>query len=206
MPRALLGAISGVDEPVMTVRLSKAMEYRDGALRPVVRRVIEMPAALETPFMTDIRPARTGPAQVVGIRTGEARDGKAARFLFAGTAGAMLAGALLVGLYRGEMIGSRLDYVAIPRAGLGLTNKDGYTAVVQTLGNPAAIRWKRGANGVGFVALAYPGKGFSVILMGTRRDSARYIGAIDNNARPLDAVDFPGNGNSYWILRRLGRF
>ncbi len=207
IPRALLGAISGVDDPVMTVRLSKAMEYREGALRPTVRRVIEMPAAVqETPLRPAVRLLPREPAQVVGIRTGEARKGNVGRVLLAGTSVAIVACALVASLYRGEIIGNRIAYPAIPRAGLGLTNRDGYAAVVARLGTPARNAWKMGANGLGFLAMTYPDKGLSIILMGRGRDTARYIGAIDKNGRPVDAVELPANGNSYWILRPLGRF
>src|SRR5258708_25542191 len=46
VPRRLVGEISRVDEPVMIVGLTKEMEYRGGALWPVVRRVIAIPLAV----------------------------------------------------------------------------------------------------------------------------------------------------------------
>src|SRR5208283_5649899 len=46
VPRRYLGEISRVSGPVMIVGLSTELEYRQGAVWPVERRVIEMPRAV----------------------------------------------------------------------------------------------------------------------------------------------------------------
>ena len=67
VPRRFVGEGALVEEPVMIVGLVKELEYRDGAVLPHVRRVIEMPRAVNSNA-----PARVvGPpriAPVVGIR------------------------------------------------------------------------------------------------------------------------------------------
>src|SRR5579872_483293 len=65
IPRRFVGEISIVDDPVVIVGLLRELEYREGAVWPCQRRVIEMPIAVgET-----ARPPRgRGPAPVVGIR------------------------------------------------------------------------------------------------------------------------------------------
>src|SRR5580658_8195352 len=46
IPRQYLGEISRVDAPVVIVGLLKELEYREGAVWPVRKRVIEMPLAV----------------------------------------------------------------------------------------------------------------------------------------------------------------
>jgi hypothetical protein len=55
-------------------------------------------------------------------------------------------------------------------------------------------------------ALRYPDRGVTVILMGTERDKAVYVGAMDKNWKPVDAVSLPHGGNTLSLLRSLGRF
>src|SRR5262249_21414220 len=45
IPRHFVGEVSLVGEPVIIVGLTKEIEYREGAVYPYVRRVIEMPRA-----------------------------------------------------------------------------------------------------------------------------------------------------------------
>src|SRR3712207_1775501 len=46
MPRRFLGELSRSDEPVVIVGLTKELEYKAGQVVPHVRRVIEMPRAV----------------------------------------------------------------------------------------------------------------------------------------------------------------
>src|SRR5208337_4305997 len=72
IPRRLVGEVSIVDDPVVIVGLLRELEYREGAVWPCQRRVIEMPLAVG-----ETRPAgpplRHAPAPVVGIRLEPAR-------------------------------------------------------------------------------------------------------------------------------------
>jgi len=68
VPRRYLGEISRVDEPVMIVGLLKELEYREGAIRPVERRVIEMPRAVNESPRVRLGKAEPTLAPVVGIR------------------------------------------------------------------------------------------------------------------------------------------
>jgi hypothetical protein len=54
--------------------------------------------------------------------------------------------------------------------------------------------------------LSYPQQGLSVILMGSDRSKARYIGALDRDWRPVDAVSLPGGGTTASMLKSLQRF
>jgi hypothetical protein len=67
IPRQFVGEVSIVDDPVVIVGLLRELEYREGAVWPSRRHVIEMPIAVG-----DTRPApaqpRPVPAPVVAIR------------------------------------------------------------------------------------------------------------------------------------------
>lgn len=207
VPRRLLGEISRVDEPVMIVGLLKEMEYRAGALWPVVRRVIEMPVAVnETPRGTALAHDDVRPAAVVGIRVSDGTESRMGRLVLVGIAVGILACVLVISLYRGEIIGNRVVYSPILQTDIGLTNRDDYYAVVRALGPPQDDRWKSDTGEFQYRLLNYPKLGFAVILMGTERKDVHYIGAMDKEWNPVHTVRLPGNGNSYSILRQLKRF
>jgi len=67
IPRRMVGEVSIVDDPVVIVGLLRELEYREGAVWPCQRRLIQMPLAVG-----ETRPApsnpRSGLAPVVGIR------------------------------------------------------------------------------------------------------------------------------------------
>ena len=46
----------------------------------------------------------------------------------------------------------------------------------------------------------------TLILMGADRTSARYIGAMNKEWKPVDSVEIPGGGDSLPLLRRLQKF
>jgi hypothetical protein len=67
IPRRLVGEVSIVDDPVVIVGLLRELEYREGAVWPCQRRVIEMPLAVgET--RSAVPQHGHAPAPIVGIR------------------------------------------------------------------------------------------------------------------------------------------
>jgi len=208
VPRRLLGEISRIDEPVMIVGLAKEMEYRAGALWPVVRRVIEIPVAVnESPRVTLTTPERAPrPAEVVGIRIENGAESRMGRMVLVVISGAILACVLVVSVFRTQIIGSRVVYAPILQADLSLDNRDDYYAVVRALGAPREDRWESEHGAFQYRLLGYPRLGLSVILMGTDRRDAHYIGAMDKNWHPVHTVRLPGDRSSYAILRQLKRF
>jgi hypothetical protein len=67
VPRRFVGEGALVEEPVMIVGLVKELEYREGVVLPHIRRVIEMPRAVNATATTrPVGPPRAAP--VVGIR------------------------------------------------------------------------------------------------------------------------------------------
>jgi hypothetical protein len=98
VPRRFVGEGALVEEPVMIVGLVKELEYREGAVLPHVRRVIEMPRAvnaspparrheLQSEAMPGA-PPRTAP--VVGIRIENEPKSRLWRVLVAAVAAAVL--------------------------------------------------------------------------------------------------------------------
>jgi hypothetical protein len=89
VPRWFVGEGALVEEPVMIIGLVKELEYREGAVLPHVRRVIEMPRAVnETMPARAMGPPRSAP--VVGIRIEAARRSRVWRVVVAGVAAAAL--------------------------------------------------------------------------------------------------------------------
>jgi hypothetical protein len=67
IPRRWVGEISIVDDPVVIVGLLRELEYREGAVWPCQRHVIEMPMAVGGTLPAPAQP-RQAPAPVVAIR------------------------------------------------------------------------------------------------------------------------------------------
>src|ERR1700722_10966622 len=89
VPRRFVGEGALVEEPVMIVGLVKELEYREGAVLPHVRRVIEMPRAVNASTRAQvIGPPRIAP--VVGIRIEPEPRSKVWRMLVACAAAAVL--------------------------------------------------------------------------------------------------------------------
>ena len=55
-------------------------------------------------------------------------------------------------------------------------------------------------------AMSYPSRDLTVILMGSEKDKALYIGSMDGKWRPVDAVNLPNGRDTYPLLRSLKRF
>jgi uncharacterized membrane protein YadS len=47
---------------------------------------------------------------------------------------------------------------------------------------------------------------YSIILLGTDRNDARYIGAVDRNWRVIHYVDLPSGGSTASLMRGVPRF
>lgn len=201
IPRRFLGELSRTDDPVMIVGLTKELEFRAGQIVPHVRRVIEMPRAVnDVPRPPLEEPSTVAP--VVGIRLDSGAEGRVGRLLV----GVMLAGIvgciLLVVFFRSER-NPRVRYAAVLQSDLDLTGQDDFYAVERKLGTPASDQWRSDNGEMQYRVLRYPDRGMSVILMGPDRKQAKYIGAVDQNWRPVHAVSLPGGRDTYSLLRTL---
>jgi hypothetical protein len=201
VPRRYVGEISSVDAPVMIVGLRAELEYRAGAVYPAQRKVIEMPLAVNDSPRPPWQSVPEGPAQVVGIRVESSANSRIGKLVLGGVALGLAGCVLAISLFRGGVIASRVFYAPAFRADLPLTPEDDHASVVRLLGAPQQERWRPGPGEAQYELLAYPQRGWYVILRGPARAEARYLGVMDRNWHPVEAVS-----GGYSILRQLPRF
>jgi hypothetical protein len=207
MPRRFLAELARIEEPVMIWGLAKELEYKAGVIVPHVRRVIEMPRAVN-----DVPRPQTGaaaapeprPAPVVGIRLESGAEARIGRLIGAMLVFGITATAIYVGVYRYVWSGRAVTYKAIVQSSLGLTAQDDYYSVVRKFGQPVSDRWRDDAGEVQYRRLEYSDK--NLILMGRERGRALYIGALDRNWRVMDSVELAGGVKTYAMLATLPEF
>lgn len=206
IPRRFLGEVSRIDHPVLIVGLNRELEYKDGAVWPYQRRVLEMPVAVGAPPAMGSPSAvgpqapreRRGPAPVVGIRLESHTDRRLLQLI----GGAV---AVSVMLYVAAI---NLNLLRIPRhhSFLALTGSDDWASVVDKLGPPASDHWQGEPGATQYRALSYPDHRYTVILMGSRGGAARYVGTVDDRWKPIHSAILPGGGSADLLLRALKPF
>src|SRR5579871_579711 len=208
IPRRFLGEVSRVDDPVLIVGLTKELEYKAGAVWPYQRRVIEMPVAVGGGVRPSAaEPERTERAPVVDIRVPPSTDKRIFRLIGGALAAAIVLYLAAVNLTRvGDIRQRQTAVTAVDQSYLEITGRDDYTAVVAKVGYPARDRWMNEGGALQYRALSYPDRRYSVILMGSTRQGATYIGTMDENWRPLHSVELPSGGTTASLLRGLRRF
>lgn len=202
IPRRFLGELSSIDDPVVIVGLLKELEYRGGAVWPYQRRVLQMPLAVgDAPRSVPPKP-RTDPAPVIGIRV-ESNESRLGRLVGIALACGTAACILVVVLSRGGVLRpSHITFTAKDQLYLDLGKNDDYVSVVDKIGPPAEDHWSSEGAVLQFRSLAYPQRSYTVILEGTDRRNAHYIGTMDANWQPVHAI----NNESFAQLRQLKRF
>jgi hypothetical protein len=204
IPRRFLGEISRIDDPVVIVGLVKELEYRGGAVWPYQRRVIQMPLAVGDAPRAAPAVGNSEPAPVIGIRV-ESPDSRLGRLVAAALAIACgtVACIMVVAISREGF--SRLRGVTVTardESYQALGQNDDYYSVKAKLGEPAEDRWKSETGAIQFRALFYPQHSFIVILMGSERASAHYIGTLSSKWELL----YSTSKDSSSLLRQLKRF
>jgi|SRR5579871_956250 len=206
IPRRFVGEVSLIEDPVIIVGLVQELEYKAGAVWPRQRRVIQMPIAVGEHH----RPHRTRPnrlAPVIGIRTesiAESRVGKLVGLT-------ILAGAIGVtccigfSVFRDGTLKPRTTYNLADQQYLELTGNDGYDAVRRLLGPPAQDRWSASGT-AGVRQLWYPQRGYSVILKGDSRNSARYAEVLDFAGNPIYRNGLRSRTADLPVLKSLSNF
>jgi len=175
IPRHFVGEVSLVGEPVTIVGLTKEIEYRAGAVVPHIRRVIEMPRAVNETRAA--RPARQ--ASIIGIRVEPSRN---SRSIVWPIAAGLLVCVALITVFRDVAVTSRLlARQPDARVNLPFTAQDDYESIVQRLGPPARDEWQGSRR-----HLLYPAHSFTLILAG--RQHPHYVGALDSNGRVIHSV------------------
>jgi hypothetical protein len=203
VPRSYLGNVSSVDDPVLIVGLLKELEYKAGQVLPLTRRVIEMPKGVPDSYRPPMPELQTAPA--AGVDRSPGNESRLGRLILYAVGAALLGCFLLVMIFRTSRDGSHVVYKAVEQSELGLNAADDYHAVIRKLGMPASDRWRSDKGELQYRLLEYPDRGIGVVLMGTERDKAKYIGALDRQWRVVDSVTLHG-GNSSGLLKSLNRF
>lgn len=175
VPRRFLGAAS-MGEPVVIVGLLKELEYKEGAVLPLVRRVIEMPHAVNDFARPRIRaPRPETPAPVVAIRLEPPKS--RGRLALGAIAAALLAVIPIGILVRDGFLGNRPALISPARVDLPFTVLDDYDSIVKRIGPPAQDR-NRKLQGSEYRILTYPTRGYTLVLK-----NGFYAGAFDSNRR-----------------------
>lgn len=206
--RRFVGEISRIDNPVLIVGLTRELEYKGGAVWPYQRRVIEMPLAVGGVSTTPASPPpeRSAPAPIVGIRL-ESNDRRIVRLIGGALAIGVFLCVVVLNLNRvGELRQRNAVFTAKDQQFLDLSGHDDYVAVTRKLGPPASDRWQSETNPLQVRALGYPDRKYTVILMGSDRGSAVYIGTMDENWKPIHSVELHAGGTTSSLLRNLKRF
>lgn len=211
IPRAWVGELSRIDQPVAIIGLKRELEFRMGGIWPYERRILEMPKPLMRPGGGTEEPANE-PRPESGLLGAAGRldsnERRIGRLILIALLIGVGACAIVIALYRGRNSAENVTFTGILQTNLGLTASDDYFAIVRKLGTPGEDKW-RAAAGQGdmqFRVLRYPERKMSVILMARDQKDALYIGAVDLEWRVIDSVDLPGHVNTASMIRRLARF
>ena len=188
LPRASVGEISVVDHPVVIVGLRRELEWRDGAVYPHRRPVIEFPLAMAVNGGEPVQTARIHRlAPVVSIRL-EPRP--------AARTGVKVAVAVMLGAVACLLAADIVREVQVRQRSAKLSAEDDSASIVRRFG-PASRETTIGE----YQILVWPARRISVVLK-----NRHYIGAMDSGGRVLDAVALPDGTSAAGTLRSLPRF
>lgn len=204
IPRRFLGGVSSTEEPVVIVGLLKELEYREGVVVPLVRRVIEMPRAVnEAPRSSPAAaPGRLAP--VVGIRTESDASPSKGRGILPKVAAGLLTCVVGLVLFRDGPLSTRARFFTAPaRLPLPYSANDDYLSIVSRIGRPVSDFVRTPKTGGEVHLLRYPDRGYALVLFGPDRDQARYIGAVGRGGRVIHSVTLPDGSDSLALLVRL---
>jgi hypothetical protein len=190
IPRALIGEVSFVEDPVVIVGLRRELEWREDAVRTYHRPVIELPVAVNR--QGNVIPHPDYPAPVISIRLEPRDESRASLKLGVG----LVLGA--VGCLLAANIGRSYLH---PSTSAG----DDYAAVVRKIGAPASENSVRTSDGHVYRLLRYPNRN-SVVVLYVAPESTHYIGAIAPDGRVINAVTLPDGTNAAPLLRSLPAF
>ncbi len=209
IPRGFLSGVSSIEEPVVIVGLVKELEFREGIVVPHVRRVIQMPlAANDIPRPPRLRtndPPEPGQlAQVVGIRVESSAESQKGRKILGAVAAGILTCVVGMVIFRDATAGSRARFLRpMSRVSLPFTANDDYESLVGRIGYPESSRSRTTADGRAFYLLRYPDRAFTVVLLGSDRLHALYIGAFGRGGRVIHSVTLPDGNDSAALLTRM---
>jgi hypothetical protein len=211
IPRGFLGQVSDTDKPVRIVGLTQELEYKTGAVWPVRRRVLEMKPSplMRTPQEASAQPAPIGISAITGVSS-DSTDSKIGKLIGVSFVSLLLLLGAIWAIIRFTPE-TKPTFIAKDQAYLELTREDDFGSVMRKLGPPVYDRWKSDSGELQYRGLFYKDRGYAVILMGDKRDSARYIGAMGLGAdgkgwSPIHSIDFSRGASTFSLLKSLPRF
>jgi hypothetical protein len=205
IPRAWLGEISKIEEPVMIVGLKREIEYSGGAVFPHTRRVLSMPKInVAAPAPPNEVPR--APTTRENLRMDSSAESSIGKLIAGVLIGGIVVALIFVAVSRIKESGGTVEYKAVVQADLGFTNTSDYFDIVRKLGQPEADPWRSESGERQYRALTFAKSGYIVILMGADRNNAHYIGTKDLEWKTVHAVELPGGRNTEAILRNLPKF
>lgn len=205
VPKRFIGEVARVEEPVAIVGLNRELELKMGSIVPHMRRVVQMPRAVnEGPRPADgartDEPLSVSSLQsVAGVSGGGGADSKVGRMLLIAVGGAIVLVVLAIALFRDSE--NRVSFKPVVQSDIVFSARDDYYAVERRLGKPARDQWLSETGELQYRYLWYPNQSMAVILMGTERDKALYIGELSGDGHVIHSVD----RNMEQILRRIKR-
>jgi hypothetical protein len=199
VPRRFVGEVASAEEPILIIGLNKELEFKAGAVWPRQRRLISMPRVGGRLLSSDT--TSDDPPHASGSRLAPGPEAKVGRLIGA----ALLVGVAMIVLV--VAISQRpVSYKGIEQLSLQLTGEDDYSSIVRKLGTPSEDRWRPETGELRYRSLRFKDHTYTLILMGVDRDSARYIGAMDENWKPVHSVRVPTGDTTLAMLRRLPKF
>jgi hypothetical protein len=140
------------------------------------------------------------PAPVVGIRF-EPSESRISRLV-----GAVLLAGVLVCVLVVVLSQRSISFRAIEQFDLGLTGEDDYHSIVRKLGTPREDRWRSETGELQYRLLRFPNRSYTLILMGTDRDHAHYVGALNAEWRPVHSVRLPNGSDTRAMLKKMAKW
>src|SRR5262249_52373341 len=141
------------------------------------------------------------PAPVIGIRV-ESTESRLGRLVGIALACGTVACIMVVVLSREGEGRPKASSTTRDQMYEELKSTDDFFAVDRKLGHASQDRWQSETGAMQFRALTYPQGGYTVILMGTDRASAHYIGTLDSNWHEVHSTTKENSA----LLRELHRF
>ena len=208
--RNFLGPVSSTDQPVAILGLSRELEYKAGSVWPYNPPVLEMPAPPRvspgTPRAAPVDAPPTGPAPP----STESQMGRLILYAVLVGFGFCLLAVLVArqGMPNPRDWLRRRDIATSDQQYLSLTREDDRHAILRKLGPPEREQWITPEPAeIQFELFWYPQRSYIIVLMGSDRNGARYIGALHATSRAiLDTVPLPGGGSTAAMLRTLPKF
>ena len=205
IPTGFLSGVCSSEEPFVIVGLLKELEYREGLVIPHVHRVLEMRRAVnDVPRFFAPLPEPERLAAVVGIRVESPPKTRTGRKFIAAVSVTILTCITGLLVFRDGPLSTRARFFNAPaRIALPFTAADDYGSIVNRFGYPSESRARTAPDGTTYQLLRYSDRALSLVLKGTQRNDATYVGAFSRGGRIIHTVTLANGEDSLTLLTHL---